>query len=55
LNAIVTDILKQQLTALTFWVTLCSRIINKTPYFYKGYYPENGDDTSQGRDVNQSN
>lgn len=55
LNTIDTDMLKQQLTALTFRETLCYGIINKTPYFHKECYPENGDDISQCTDANQSN
>lgn len=55
LNTIDTDMLKEQLTALTFWETLYYGIINKTLYFYEEFYLENGDDISQCIDANQSN
>lgn len=53
LNTIDTDMLKKQLMGLPFWETLCYRIINKPPYFYKECCPE--DDISQYIDANQSN
>lgn len=53
LNAINTDMLKQQLMGLSCWETLCYRIINRLPYFYKECHPE--DDISQCIDANQSN